>query len=302
MKFRCLNIDNVKWSLPTWAFNVSMARELDGNLRKYKVPRDVTGTLGFWVELDYIVGTLRIAEPDDGVNFCGRMIVKGRGYQIEVPLNPMLKGYPDAITGMHSVYMHAIQTEVPLAYIGITKRHWSERLGEHESAAARGSPYIFHDALRRHSDVSILHRVSLNGLDNARALEIEEEFVAGLTLYPMGLNMIPGGLAGLRYLAQQGFNRTTSETRDTDIAELMARPSIAGRPNPLCSARWGSDPDYAARVICGHSGRLTVEQLSQLRILAVLGRSPEDIATTVGAKSLSQVLRAMSGATYGRVH
>ena len=202
---------------------------------------------------------------------------------------------------MLSLYLHSIQTETPLAYIGITKRKWFTRLAEHESHAARGSRYLFHSALREHSpNKNILHHVLLTGINEETALQLEEEFVEN-TLYPVGLNMIPGGKAGLKYLASLGLARRTTESVDMDIASIMDRPTLEGRPNPLCSARWENDPDYVTRVICGHSGRLTVEQIQMTRALAITGRSAEQIKDFVKAKNVAQVQRVLKGRTYARI-
>lgn len=85
-------------------------------------------------------------------------------------------------------------------------------------------------------------------------------------------------------------------------ASEMERPTIEGRPNPLCSARWNSDPDYVARVICGHSGRLTVEQIRMIRALHVACRTDEDIAILAATRNVAQVRRLLSDRTYSRVH
>ena len=60
------------------------------------------------------------------------------------------------------------------------------RLREHIGSANAGSPYLFHEAIRRHRDVQILHRVFLCDLAVEDAYESEENFVAKFSLDPLG--------------------------------------------------------------------------------------------------------------------
>src|ERR1700676_3669720 len=116
--------------------------------------------------------------------------------------------------------------------------------------------FYFTKRYARMLDRSITHRVLATGLNKDDAMAYEEYLVGTHSLYPMGLNMIPGGYAGLKYLSTLSIRLIDTEYVAESIAGAMCRDSIAGKPNPLCSARWQSDPDYAARVICGHHGRL----------------------------------------------
>jgi hypothetical protein len=257
--------------------------------------------LNFWCEISAVTGAFRLVEPDGGsIDHSGLIIITGENFQVEMPLNPFLKRHP-SIEGEHTLYLHSIQTETPLAYIGITKRRWFERLSEHQASAANGSRYFFHAALREHAGKNIMHKLLLAGINQETALAMEEETVAEMTLYPLGLNMIPGGKAGLKYLASLGVKRGTTETIAVDMADIMDRKTIEGRQNPLCSARWASDPDYAARVICGHSGRLTVDQVRMIRTLSAIGRTVEGISRVVGARTHEQVKKLLKSETYSRV-
>lgn len=131
-------------------------------------------------------------------------------------------------------------------------------------------------------------------------MSLEEEFVENLSLYPLGLNMIPGGFAGIRYLSTLGITARNAAERDEQMEALAARENVDGKPNPLCAARWVADQDFVNRVICGHSGRLTVAQVRQIRLHASFGRAVRDVSNVTGS-SVSQVKRVLSGDAYGRV-
>jgi len=279
MKFSCINVHNIHELIPSWAIDpFALARHLDDLLTTergaYLVPTgsEVYQSLQFWIEIDATATppTVRVCTPDDQVNLNGRLIVTSRSVvnelsQIDVPLNPIFKGY-SRLDGTYSVYLHSFQTETPIGYVGMTKQRWFDRYAQHVSSARTGSPYLFHKALREHQSAQIFHKVFMCDLDQSHALECEEEWVEMFGLYPLGLNMIPGGKAGFSYLAKLGLHAKTSEERDSTLEQLSARESLVGRPNPLCAARWESDPNFVERVICGHSGRLSVEQVQLIRL------------------------------------
>lgn len=300
--FKFVNVRNARWLLPPWTVDYwSFCYMLNNAL--ISAPRfrklDWSAPLPFWCEVKMATGGVRFVEPEGGVNLSGHLIIDGDDYQIVLPLNTFYRDHY-LIQDCYSVYAHSIQTDVPLAYIGLTRRKWYTRLSEHRASAAAGSNYFFHAALREHQTRNILHRVFLTGSDEKTAMDLEEEFVANMSLYPLGLNMIPGGYAGLKYLSSFGVRRRTTDGVDAEIRSLMARASVKGRPNPLCSARWYGDPDYAERVICGHSGRLTADEVRKVRNLNFTGRSVFDIATLLG-RGLKQVERLMKGMTYSRI-
>jgi len=314
MKFRRINVHNFCELVPTWATDpLVLARHLDDLFSTEKgtqispVGEAVYKPLPFWVEVDAIASpsTVRICTPDDHVNLNGQLIIAcasvlhGRS-QIELPLNPIFKGY-DRIEGTYCVYFHALQTETPLAYVGLTKQRWFDRFAQHVSSARAGSPYLFHRALRDHPGAQIMHKVFMCELDQERALKHEEECVSMFGLYPLGLNMIPGGRAGFAYLSKLGREAQTAEERDSELEQLSARESLAGRPNPLCAARWEADPSFVERVVCGHSGRLTVQQIELIRLGASFGKSAEALAVESGARTLRQVRHVLAGRTYQRI-
>jgi hypothetical protein len=292
---------------------VAFARTLDGMLvegegaRFRPKPEQVYNRLSFWLEYDTTSDRpgIRLCEKAEGPDLTGFVIVTtppliGGAAQIVVPLNPMLKGYQD-IRCRHTLYCHSFQTDVPLAYFGITSKPWFVRLREHIGSANAGSPYLFHDAIRRYRDVQILHRVFLCDLDVEDAYESEEDFVGKFSLYPLGLNMIPGGKAGLAYLARLGFPARSPQEKAELTEMLSAREQVEGRPNPLCAARWAADQSFVERVICGHSGRLTVEQVRTIRLLSSFGKSIEDIQDMLTVTNTRQVRNVLRSKTYQRI-
>lgn len=314
MKFRRINVHNVNELVPSWAIEpFTLAKTLEETLSRPEGQQFVpTGeavykTLGFWIEVDALAEppSLRACLPDDEIDLSGHLIITCRSKlhehaQIDLPLNPIFKGY-ERIAGRHTVYLHSFQTDVPLGYTGITKNRWFDRYSQHISSANSGSALLFHQALTKHQNVKIFHKVFFCDLAYESALEQEEEFVRMFSLYPLGLNMIPGGKAGFEYLGRLGVKVRNSEERDDCVERLTSRESIEGRPNPLCAARWETDPDFAERVICGHSGRLSGEQVRLIRLGAACGMTSSAIALELGDSNVRQVQNVIEGKTYGRI-
>lgn len=314
MKFKHISIKNLEQLVPSWSMDVfALGRTMESLFdtpegdQLFSKGNDVYKKLNFWIEVNATAepSSIRFVTPDDQVDLCGNLIIIanpkiGVSAQIEVPLNPILKGY-ESIEGKHVVYCHSFQTEVPLAYIGVSKKRWYERLSQHISSAKGGSPYLFHQAIIKHQDTQILHKVFMSELDYETAMELEEEFVENMSLYPLGLNMIPGGNAGIKYLHKLGFSVNSADQKDKTTEELSSRKSLAGKPNPLCAARWAVDPEFVERIICGHSGRLTVEQVRTIRRLASFGKTTEQITLLISAKNKRQVAGVLNEKTYSRI-
>lgn len=311
MKLKYVNPHNVEELVPAWAelpFRLSMsldeallsAFDQDSSLR----PARWDQRLAFWVEVDLTSDQPNIqvclpAASDAGSAPCGLLFISMTKTSLVLPLNPMLKG-ADKLTGSHCVYVHTILTECPLSYVGVTKQRWFSRLAQHRSAAFCGSHLIFHSALRDHAGAQMQHRVLVAGVDLDSAMALEEEFVEAASLYPKGLNMIPGGFAGLRYLARFGVHAATAADRDAQIERIAGLSSIDGHPNPLCAARWAGDQDFVNRVICGHSGRLTVDQVRQIRLLSSFCKRAKEVSSLTGVPQ-HKVTSVIDGLTYGRV-
>ena len=245
---------------------------------------------------DLEAGKLRSGVICDGVD----------GHRIAFHLATVLCGFPQPDGGQCVVYAHRLmlsdegrRIEGPSVYVGITRRTWHERFREHAHAAATGSQLLFHRALRvrKHGWLETI----IDAVGNYdQMMRHEEEGIANFALYPNGLNMIPGGFAGIRYLASMGFQARNNEERDARLADLMELPAVNGSPNPLCSARWASDQEYVNSVICGHSGRLGVAQVRNIRMLSASGYDDTRIAGAVN-DSAARVRRVLEGKRYNRV-
>jgi hypothetical protein len=310
VKLRHIDIPNVCRLIPTWAANpIAIAKELDKLLAQNKKlrPAKWDKKLNYWIEFtitDQGKNQVRVAEPVPGqvVNplQIGAVILDTERFQICVPLNAMLKG-ADNLDGMHSLYIHTLTgADGQRTYVGLTKQRWFDRLAQHRSAANCGSNLLFHRAIRQHGENKMSHIIAMAGISYEYAMETEEKFVDKMGLYPKGLNMIPGGFAGLKYLGTLGLAARTVEERDEAMDVLVRSDSLAGKPNPLCAARWTSDQEYVNSVICGHSCRLTLSQVRNIRMLNSAGYDAARIASVVqdSAERVSNVLR---GKVYSRV-
>jgi hypothetical protein len=231
---------------------------------------------------------------------------------IDMPLAAALRTQRDFST-QYQVYAHSYVHDEngenigdDNAYIGVTKRGWRTRWAEHIRSAERGSRYRFHQAIRHFGDtaLTVLHRVIACGQTEAEAMALEEQMVGLETLYPKGLNMIPGGYAGLKYLRQIGAaganERVTPDDKQEIVNRFFETASRRGLPNPLAAANW-CDPAYAEKVICAGDDRLKPDQIRNARFLASIGKSTDDIVTAIGARNKPQVQRLLAGSTYSRV-
>jgi hypothetical protein len=318
------------------------ARNVSNALREAAVPGEMPADL--WVGGDIVVIEEPVDESRSfvSVNFVPlpgevvrntfthlswiRKFPTGRVEAYQVPMFMVLlsesKRYCQR--GLYQVYRHSFspklhnvidqkselgeaQANLDMAtYVGITKRGWQVRYNQHLRDAQSGSPYLFHDALRNGSNFNLVeHEVYAAGLSYDQAMDVEEHWVEEMSLYPKGLNMIPGGHAGLRYLAKMNALRPgeTGEERDRAISDAMRgrpRGSTAGSPNSLIAEHW-TNPAYAAAVICNRDDRLSPDQIRMARILSGCDWSEQRIAQHVGARNEAQVKRLLAGNTYTRI-
>lgn len=215
-------------------------------------------------------------------------------------------------TPPYHLYRHAFLTDESgtrmgnAAYIGVTSRGWRKRWAEHLHAAKSGSHYLFHKSIRKYHGVAECETHSIVGwaLSEKQAFEMEERLVAEGSLYPLGLNMVPGGNAGLAYLRRIGAlgknERVTVDGRQDIINRFFERASRKGLPNPLAAANW-LNSDYAEKVICAGEDRLKPQQIRDARYFASFGRDADEIAAQIGARNADQVQRLLSGKTYSRI-
>jgi len=144
----------------------------------------------------------------------------GINHKTVVPLQFLLKGWGDAIRG-YQCYVHTISDDFHhinnfaelfirnmtdsnnYYYVGITSRNWLLRLDEHIREMRQGNRRLFYRAWRERygtSDVlfsSFLREINLTYQD---AMNWEEKNVDKIASDQYGLNMIPGGFKGLKYL------------------------------------------------------------------------------------------------------
>jgi hypothetical protein len=219
-----------------------------------------------------------------------------------VLLSHVLNGLrPLAELPPYLLYRHMPQRSGGGQYIGITRQGWWARWYQHVSAAERGSPYLWHAAIRAEMALEkpfFKHEILDCGLGFDEAMNLEEKWVRDHSLKPLGLNMIPGGFAGMRYLHMLGALHKRDFKRDMDDRAHIMWHFM--QENAALKALW-ADPEWAANVICGHSGRLTLEQVRAVRELASCGHQAEQILELVDARNIAQVRRLLRGDTYSRV-
>lgn len=141
--------------------------------------------------------------------------------RVEVPLRALIVGNPP-LAGSYTLYVHALMTSRGETYVyyGITKRGWNIRFIEHTRAAfAQKSKRLLARKLDeliearaaeltgrgddRAKLAGIISSVCGTGMSREAALAAEERMVDKYSLaskHPYGLNMIPGGLAGLSHI------------------------------------------------------------------------------------------------------
>ncbi|MDR2596362.1 MAG: hypothetical protein LBC76_03465, partial [Treponema sp.] len=210
-------------------------------------------------------------------------------------------------------------------YVGITKRTWLERYREHFNAMCRGSKLRFHRALRGElCKIGILeHIVERAGLTEKQAMEIEEKEVekrALHSLHPNGLNMIPGGYAGLHcvsnfasrtgYKLKQELNADTLESVLVDVQQNLLKKHFnttnMKRVNYEISRLWMEDINYRINVTTHHNNRFSFPQIQAARIWEASGWSKEKIFESlhkIDAKELNmdQLDRLLKGETYASI-
>lgn len=191
-------------------------------------------------------------------------------------------------------------------YIGISKRNWLQRMSEHFREIRNGSNKTFHAAWRQYVGTKRARLHSELIVTNHTFMQImnwEEDQVDLQKEQSTSLNMIPGGFKGVKYLHEYrllaSMNVTLDEGEKAIALHEVVNPRV-GIPNLLVSALW-KDPDYAALVICGAEGRLSPDQVREIRALSMQGMGHEEIMARVGARNILQVRRVAEGTTYARI-
>lgn len=228
-------------------------------------------------------------------------------WRICMPLVMVMKKFT-LDTEKYSGYGHGISQglgRLPLSYAGITKRNWLTRYAEHFSEAERGSKKRFHqhwlNAFYDSATLSYSELVVVN-MSYDEIMEWEEQMVDMLFAEYRALNMIPGGRKGVLFLHEHRLlhDNKAPSLDDIDRATHEFLQSDIPSTNPLVRALW-KDPDYAAKVICGGKNRLSIQQLTLIRQLALYDVDTELITAKVDARTKVQVQNVIDGKTYTRV-
>ncbi len=240
--------------------------------------------------------------------------INGTEWIISVPLQMLMKGWPK-IENEHIGYAHSIVLTDSVSgemdqhhYIGISKRNWLARMAEHFREIQTGSNKTFHRAWREYigrRDVLLGSELVTCNHTFEQIMDWEEEQVDKYMSLGKSLNMIPGGFKGIKFLHEHRLlgstNNVTLEERERAITDYQRLNPRIGVPNLLISELWKNE-EYAQKVICGVEGRLSVEQVREIRRLNTLGMPIEKIASMVRALNERQVERVLSGDTYSRIH
>ena len=181
---------------------------------------DVTETTDAKGGQAYFAMVLRSHEPESApvVHLSMRSPTLDIPIRVEVPLRALLLGGP-SLQGAYTLYLHALITDRgdDYLYYGITRRGWSIRFNEHTRAAvAQKSKRLLAKTLDDLIRARVAERMGVVdskpklaglvtalcsvGMTRADALFHEERMVEKYSLaskHPFGLNMIPGGEAGI---------------------------------------------------------------------------------------------------------
>jgi hypothetical protein len=277
----------------------------------------------FIVPLEYLIG------------FNEKAVLLEGSYQLYshniLPLdkNKVFAGQIDAVTKTQD-YSKLLSTQryfqnSALVYVGITKKTWQHRYRQHCSDSQRGSNLLFHRALRGEMGAIgvIEHIVERAGLTERQAMEIEEKEVEKRSLhslYPNGLNMIPGGYAGLKcihhFAARTGFvmkRELTADTVESILVEVQRhtfekhfKTAVMERVNAEIARLWAEDIGYRVSVMTNRQNRLSYRQIQAARIWYASGWLTEKILENLrklDSREISeeQLERFLRGETYASI-
>ena len=249
---------------------------------------------------------------------------------ISIPLQCVIKNWGDASKD-HMIYEHDIspmdhaQDQLgeqfkAARYIGLTSRNWQTRYREHQRDALTGSELLFHATLAAVFPEGGISHVGMGVFEVVRrglcltseleyvnltyeeAMQVEEKLVER-TLHPAGLNMIPGGFAGLRLLHKLGFlsrEKATVEERNLAAAKYLHQLPRQRNPSPWISDRWQKD-EYYEQVVLGRPNTLSKEQVQQIRKFGIDWKFNPGIIARLSGASERQVRDVLSGKYYSRV-
>lgn len=234
----------------------------------------------------------------------------GTPWDIEFPLQMVMKYYPHKSNGAYFGYCHAIalmdeknRAKDEYFYVGVTRWNWLTRMAEHFREINSASNKTFHRAWRNHigrRDVVLTSQLVVDNHTFDEIMHWEEVEVGRSKEAGTSLNMIPGGFKGMRFLHEHRLTnspRVSLKERDRAIKEFQKQHPRAGVPNLLIGELW-KDPAWAEKAICASSKRLYREQVLGIPALGDQGLSLEEIAEKVGARTIQQVKGVLNGKHY----
>ena len=181
-------------------------------------------------------------------------------------------------------------------------------MAEHVSGINKGERKLFYNAWREFMDEDkVLYASELLMINEEfdDIMDWEEIIVDDLMAQGIALNVIPGGFKGIRELHKLGLlakkDKRNLDAREKAINAFQRSHPRAGIPNILIRELW-EDDTFAAKVICSHPDRLSIEQIQEIRRLAMWDIPIEKIFEKVKARNIEQVQRVLAGKTYSRIH
>jgi len=212
-----------------------------------------------------------------------------------------------------------------LLYIGRTKQTWQERYKQHRYDMGRGSNLRFHRALRgEFCEIGVLeHIIERAGLTEKQALDIEEKEIEKRSLHslsPNGLNMIPGGNAGLifvrsfakrtDFVMEKELNAENAESVLVDVQQFSLKKhfntNLIERMKAAVSRLWAENIYYRINATTNHQNRFSFRQILAARIWHSSGWDKEKILEhlqriddkKIGMEQLEKLLK---GETYASI-
>ena len=277
----------------------------------------------FIVPLEYLLG------------FNEKSVLKEGSYQLyshtilsqenKMNLNNQIENIIDKVSDEKISSLQRYHQKNSLLYVGITKRTWQERYKEHCYSMKNGSNLRFHRALRGElcAISTIEHIVERAGLTEHQALELEEKDVEKrslFSLHPNGLNMIPGGYAGFKYIHQYalrtGFKinkKIVPDNFEDFLVEIQGKAlesnfktSDIKKINAVISRLWAEDIDFRINATTKQRNRFSYVQIQAARIWHASGWSKEKILEHLHKMdtrkvSMEQLERLLDGKTYAAI-
>lgn len=211
-------------------------------------------------------------------------------------------------------------------YIGITKRSWQKRYQEHINSSRSNSYLRFHRCLRQDffEIGAIEHIIDRAGITEDEAMLIEEKNVEQMSLYPLfprGLNMIPGGKAGLKFLHEHArrigykierkidadiFESELLKMEDFNLKQIQKNQGEKVKNEKLAEL-WANDINFRIKAITNQNHHFSYEQIQCARLLFSSGWDLEKILENIKKLNtekdinINQLNNLLNGDTYSSI-